>query len=255
LVRALRYRELLRHLVLRNLKVKYQRSLLGFFWTLLNPLLTVSVIVAVLGYVLRAPVPHYWAFLLSGYLAWNFFVQVLGAGPSLLREHTGLLRSARLPAEVLALSAIVSRLAEFSIEISFAVVALIVFHHGGFPLSMLLLPLLVGLQVALAFGLVLPLATLAVFYDDVQHALPPVLLILFYVCPVLYPVALVPEVLRSAYHLNPIASLLTLYQTVLYEGRFPPAWLLAWTGLISTGMLFAGYAVFRRNRSVFPEIL
>ena len=75
-----RYRELLRGLIVRNLKVKYQRSVLGFVWTLVNPLMTVAILVVVFSHVVRIALPHYWAFLLSGYFVWNFLLQMLSSG-------------------------------------------------------------------------------------------------------------------------------------------------------------------------------
>jgi lipopolysaccharide transport system permease protein len=255
LMGTLRYRELLRHLVARNMKVKYQRSVLGFVWTLLNPLLTVAVLVAVFGYVLEVPVPHYWAFLLSSYFVWNFVLQTLNSATSLLAQHGSLLRSVPVPAEILVIAAAASRFVEFAIEMSFAIIVLTLVHHNGVPGSLLLLPVLVTIQFVLTMGLVLPLATLSVFYDDVQHALPVALLLLFYLSPVLYPASLVPDALQRAYLLNPIASLLTLFQTSLYEGRFPHLPLLAWTAAAATLAFLVGYAIFRRYRPVFAEIL
>ena len=80
LVRVWHARELLRELLVRNLKVKYQRSLLGFVWTLVNPLLTVTILVLVFSRVVRIHLPDYWAFLLSGYFAWTFMLQTLTTG-------------------------------------------------------------------------------------------------------------------------------------------------------------------------------
>ena len=97
--RVWRYRELLHSLVVRNLKVKYQRSLLGFVWTLVNPLLTVAILVVVFSHVVRIQVPHYWAFLLSGYFVWNFMLQTLNTGTWIFAEHshsTALWRRSRL---------------------------------------------------------------------------------------------------------------------------------------------------------------
>jgi lipopolysaccharide transport system permease protein len=250
-----RYRELIRNLVVRNLKVKYQRSVLGFVWTLLNPLLTVGVMVAVFGYVLRVPVEHYWAFLFSSYFVWNFVFQTLSSSTTLLAQHSSLLRSVAVPSEVLVLAAAIARLVEFFIEKGLAVLAIALFHFHAVPSGMVLLPVLVLVQLGLTLGLVWPVATLSVFYDDVQHALPVALLLLFYLSPVLYPSSLVPEALQQAYYVNPIAGLLTLYQTVLYEGLWPTPGLFAWTTGTAVVLSAVGYAIFRRYRSVFPEIL
>jgi homopolymeric O-antigen transport system permease protein len=248
-------RELLRSLTVRNLKVKYQRSTLGFVWTLLNPLLTLTVLVAVFRYVIRIQVPHYWAFLLAGYFVWSFLLQMLSSGTYVLAEHAGLRRSVALPSEVLVLGALASRLVEFLVELSLVVLALTLLYHRGLPSSFALLPLLVALQVFLALGLVLPLATLSVFYSDVQHALPVLLMVLFYASPVFYPARLVPTALHHLYFLNPIAGLLTLYQTVLYEGRFPSLALLAGVTAASIALCWLGHAIFHRYQGLFAELV
>ncbi len=250
-----RYRELLRHLVLRNLKVKYQRSVLGFVWTLLNPLLTVGVLVVVFGHIVKIPLVHYWAFVLSGYFVWNFVLQMLNTGTYLFAEHAPLRRSAPFPNEILVLSAALSRLVEFGVELAIALALLVLLHHRGVPASFVLLPVLLVLQVMLVIGVQLPIATLAVFYHDVQHALPIVLLMLFYASPVFYPARLVPAALQQVYFLNPFAGVLTLFQTVLYDGRFPSAALLAGTAAAALALCVVGYAIFDRHQRVFAELL
>lgn len=250
-----RSQELVRTLVARNLKVKYKRSALGFLWTLINPALMVAILTGVFTYIARLPVPNYWAFLLSGYFVWNFVMQTVGSGASVLAEHANLSRSVALPSEVLLVSAALTRLAEFALEMTLVVVALVLFHFHGVPASLLLLPLLVVLQLLLALGIALPVAALSVFFHDVQHALPLVLTMLFYVTPVFYPARLVPEKFLLIYHLNPFAGLLTLYQTVLYEGAFPAPLDLARTAGLALILCVLGYAAFNRSKAVFAEIL
>lgn len=250
-----RYRGMLRSLVVRNLKVKYQRSALGFVWTFLNPLLTVGILAAVFSRVVRIPIPDYWAFLVSGYFTWNFMQQMLSTGTYVIAEHTGLRRSVAFPSEVLVLSAAVSRLVEFAIELAFVLVALVLLHHHGVPASYVLVPLLVALQVVLAVGLVLPLATVSVFYSDVQHALPIALMMLFYVSPVFYPTTLVPSAFQAVYYLNPLAGLLTLFHVVLYEGRFPSGALLGGTAVGAAVIFALGYVVFNRYKALFAEVV
>jgi lipopolysaccharide transport system permease protein len=250
-----RYRELLRGLVVRNLKVKYQRSLLGFVWTLVNPLLTVSILVIVFSHVVRIQVPHYWAFLLSGYFVWNFMLQTLNTGTWIFAEHSRLTRSVAFPSEILVFSAAGSRLIEFLAEISLILAAMILLHHHGVPASFALVPVLIVLQVVLAIGLALPIATLSVFYYDIYHALPIALTSLFYLSPVFYPASMVPESLRTLYFLNPVAGLLTLYHVVVYAGQWPSAGLLAGTCAATTLVWVLGYAIFHRYAASFAEIV
>lgn len=249
------FRELLRTLTVRNLKVKYKRSVLGFVWTLLNPLMTVAILVGVFTYIVHIDVPEYWAFLVSGFFVWNFMLLVLNAATQSLADHAALARSVAIPAEVFVVSTVASRLVEFLLELALFLPALILFHHQAVPASFALLPLLILFQTLMALGLVLPIATLAVFYDDVQHALPVILLMLFYISPVFYPVRLVPEAVRWIYDLNPIARLLTTFHTTLYDGQFPTGGTLAILGLLSVGLCIVGFAIFNRYKSVFVEIL
>ncbi|HTG32221.1 MAG TPA: ABC transporter permease [Thermoanaerobaculia bacterium] len=246
---------LLANLVARNLRVKYQRSALGFVWTLLNPLLTVGVLIAVFHYVVRIQVPHYWAFLLSGYFVWSFTLQTLTAATTVLPEHAHLARSLPLPSEVLITATVLSRLVEFLAELALVLILLAAFHHGGVPAGYLWLPALILLQVALVLGLTLPIATLSAFFHDVQHALPLGLMVLFYVSPVFYPASLVPERLRPWYQLNPFAGLLTAYQSALYQGHAPAPGPLALTAAEALVIAGIGYAIFRRYRALLPEIV
>jgi lipopolysaccharide transport system permease protein len=249
-----RFRYLLRSLVVRNLKVKYQRSVLGFLWTLLNPALTIAVLIAVFSYVIRMGMVHYWAFLLSGFFAWNFIAQMLYAGITILSEHATLRRSVPFPTELLIFGAGASRLFEFFVELAIALVLLVVFHFKAVPASFLLLPLLVVLQLLIATGFSMIVATLAVFYRDAEHALPVVFLVLFYLSPVFYPTSLVPESVRAIYLANPIAGLLTLYHAVLYRGEMPPAGLVAWVAVAAVALYTIGYAVFNRGKAASVEI-
>jgi lipopolysaccharide transport system permease protein len=250
-----RFRELLRGLVVRNLKVKYQRSLLGFVWTLVNPLLTVAILVVVFSHVVRIRVPDYWAFLLSGYFVWNFTLQTLTTGTWIFAEHSRLTRSVAFPSEILVFSAAGSRLLEFVAEISLVLLVLVLVHHHDVPASYAMLPLLILIQLVIAIGLSLPIATLSVFYHDVYHALPIALTSLFYLSPVFYPASMVPESARMVYFLNPVAGLLTLYQDVLYGGRWPSPTLFGATAVQAVIVYAIGYAVFHRYATVFAEVV
>jgi ABC-type polysaccharide/polyol phosphate export permease len=249
-----RYRELVRRLVMRDIKVKYQRSVLGLVWTLLNPLITVAILTAVFTYVIRIPTGRYWAFLVSGFFVWNFLQQTLYHSTSILRDHATLNRSVYFPREVLVLSAALSKLVEFLIELGIVLAVLALFHHGGIPASWVALPALVLVQLVFAVGLMLPLAVVSVLFHDVQQAMPIVIMSLFYLAPVFYPVDLIPPAAQPYYRLNPVVGLLELFHRVLYDGVFPDATLLAAVAAAAGALCFIGYRIFRRYREVCVEI-
>lgn len=250
-----RYRFMLQNLVVRDLKVKYQRSALGFVWTFLNPALTVLVLIGVFSLVIRLPVEDYWAFLLSGYFVWNMVQHSLFVSSHTLQDHARLTRSVAFPSEVLLLGAALSRLLEFTIEITIILLVLVIAHHGSVPASLALVPGLMVLQLLLTLGFMLPIATLSAFFIDLRNALPVALTSLFYATPVFYPADMVPESLTSVYFLNPFAGLLTLYHEVVYAGRLPPA-NLALGSTVAAVLVFAlGYAIYDRYRSVCAELV
>ena len=167
-----RCRSLFQILVKRDLKIKYQRSSIGFIWTLLTPLCTSLILIAVFTYIIKVPIDDYWAFLLSGYFVWNFMHLVLIQSTNVLRDHATLRRNMAFPSEILIWSAAFSRLLEFLIEIGLVMVGLMVFHHQGVPTSLVLFPLLIVIQIFLIVGLMYPLSTLSVFFHDVSWPTP-----------------------------------------------------------------------------------
>jgi lipopolysaccharide transport system permease protein len=249
------FRELFRQLVIRNLKVRYQRSGLGFLWLLINPALTATILVLVFGYVVRLDVPNYWAFLISGYFAWVFVLHTLSTSVLVIPDHASVAKSVPVPADVFVFAAVTSRLIEFVAEMILVVVALAVFHHAGVPVSFLLLPVLTLFLLLVTLGLTLTAVTMSVFFQDLQHGLPAALMMLMYLSPVFYPAEFVPPAFRPAFQLNPIAAVLTLFHETLYEGRVPSLAHLGRAAAVSVVVCLIGYAIFRRQRDLFPEIV
>jgi ABC-type polysaccharide/polyol phosphate export permease/GT2 family glycosyltransferase len=250
-----RYRELIWNLTTRDLKIKYQRSWLGFIWTLLNPLITIGVLVTVFSYVVRIPIPHYWAFLLSGYFSWNYFSQTLNGGVQAAVGNAYLSRSAYFPQETLVISAALARLVEFVGELTIVMLFLVCFHHKGLPISFIMVfPLILNLFL-LVIGISFCIVTVAVYYYDAIQAVSLATLALFYISPVFYSIDLVPESFRIAYLLNPMALLLGVYHDVLYWGKMPNPTYLVLTSISSLAFALIGYTVFNRKKREFAEII
>ncbi|MBC7894641.1 MAG: ABC transporter permease [Cytophagaceae bacterium] len=248
-------RELLVALVARNLRMRYQRSALGFLWVLLNPVLTTLIMVGVFRYVLHIPVDQYWGFLISGYFAWIFIVHSVTESAGTIREHSYMARTLAFPADVLVISTLMSRILEFVLEIILVASLLAVFRHGGVPAAFALLPLAVALLVGMALALAYPIAAASVFFKDVEFALPVGFTLLGYLSPVFYPLALVPEAWRDLYSLNPMVGLLGIFHAILYDGRVPPFSLFAISAVEVTILLVIGRQLFRWKRSLFAEIV
>ena len=223
-------RRLLRVLVARDLILRYKRSLLGVWWTLLNPLLRMVVMWAVLSSVFRPEaigVP-YVVYLLSGLVVVIFFEQsVLSAGCSLVNSTT-ILSKVYVPPQLFALSAVLA--AGATLLVSLAVLAVIQLAVGvSLPVTALLLPVPVLSLLMLGTGVGLLVAAAAVRVHDVVDFMTVVLQLTAFVTPTFYPLASVSEPWRSVIEVNPLTQVVLLLRAVMYEGTLPgwPTWVAA----------------------------
>jgi len=250
-----KHRSLVQALAVRHLATRYRGSVLGFFWTLLNPFLMMLVYTVVFRYYLRFnEVDHYSIFLFCGLLPWIWITSALSEGASSISSSGHLITKSSFPAHVLPTVAVLTSLSNFvlSLPVLFVFMALSGVSIG---LPILVLPLIVILQLFFLEGLVLITSALNVVFRDVQHLVTHILSLLFFLCPVVYPVASVPERFRFIFELNPFSAFISAYHSVILDRTLPTATLCisltAWTVLV----LVAGGLVFDRYREDFAELL
>lgn len=214
--------ELLSGLVRKDLKVKYQGSVLGFLWSLANPLLVLVVYTFVFQVVLKTGIPQFGFYLLAGLLLWNAFSSAVGASSTAVVGNSGLVKKVRFPLAVLPLSSVGFALVHFALQLVVLLVALVVAGHADFlgPSVLLAIPA-IGVAVLFTVALAFLVAGLNVRYRDTQHVVEVVLLAGFWLNPIVYSVSLVrsalePHGLFWAYFLNPMAGVVTSMQRALY---------------------------------------
>ena len=164
-------------------------------------------------------------------------------------------KSVAVPADVFVLAAVTARFLEFALEMGLVVVLLGTLHHHGVPSSFVLLPVLMGLLLVTTLGLALPVAAVSVFFRDLEHALPPALMMLMWISPVFYPASFVPPGLAAVYGVNPVAVLLTMFHQTLYDGQWPGAGQVALATGVAVLTYALGQSLFRHLRGLFPEIV
>jgi ABC-type polysaccharide/polyol phosphate export permease len=248
-----RYRALVQNLVFKDLTLKYRDSALGLVWSLLNPLLILTVYTVVFRYVLRVPMEHYGYFLVTGLLPWNFFAGSALAASRAIIDNANLIKKVAFPREALPVAAVLFNFCQLLLALAVFVPALGL--ASGVPLrwtAALLLPLL-GLHLLFTLGLAFVLATATVFFRDVAHLVEVGLVPLFWMTPIIYPVAMAPAGLQWLFTVSPLAAFARAYQDVLFWGRLPESaalvGVLAWPLLA----LAAGHAIFRRHRAQFAQ--
>ena len=262
-----RYRELLRNLVIRDLKVRYRNSALGILWSLGSPLLMMAVFTVVFTVMTPAiKIEKFPVFVLCGLLPWNLFSASIMGGIRSIVDSGPLVRKVYFPREVLPVSVVLSNLINFLIALVALFALMLLF---GLPLTpwVLLLPLVIAVQVVFTSGVVLTLSTANVFYRDTQVIMEVVILAWFFMTPIFYPMNILPhnyqllglniDVWRWMYILNPMASLIATYRVILYGAGFggaPPAFgFFARTTVTAFIVLAIGAAVFYRHSRVFGE--
>jgi lipopolysaccharide transport system permease protein len=263
LTEVFRYRELIRNLVLRDLKVRYKNSALGFLWSLLNPLAMMGVFTLV--FTLMMPnnaIDRFPIFVLCAILPWNFFRDSVSGSIGSIVNNSSLIKKVYFPREVLPLSVILSNLVNFLLALSVLFVMLLVFRV---PLTrwLLLLPIVIGTQLVFTLGLGFALSTANVFYRDTAMIMEVVLLAWFFVTPIFYPIDILPQdrlvlgldlnIHRLTYILNPMASIISTYRVILYHGAPPAADFILRTFVTAVATLVVGYLIFARFSRVFAE--
>ena len=258
-----RYRELIRNLVVRDLKVRYKNSLLGVAWSWLNPLLMMVVYTVFFTVFLRnADIPRYPVFVMTGLLSWNFFSDSIVSVTGCIVGNAHLIKKVYFPREALPISIVLANLVNFLIALPVFFVLAIAWKA---PLSWwaLLMPLTILIQAAFTLGLAFILATLNVFYRDTQIILNVLMLAWFFLTPVFYSIRSVPQqasLLGIQFdaqlwlrRLNPMASIIASYRDLLYWGAPTGIDFLLRTAVTGLIILVVGYLVFLRYSSRFGE--
>jgi ABC-type polysaccharide/polyol phosphate export permease len=245
-----RYRALLEYLVLLDLRVRYRGSVLGFLWTLLNPLLLMLVMWAVFSRVVRLDEDNYALFLLSGLMGWLFFQQSIDQSLTTIVRNKGLIQKIYLPKIVFPISVVASNLVNLAFFlVAYFLVALPTAH--GIPWTATLIVPVLGMLFLMSAGLSLIISALTVFFRDLTHLTSVILRALFYATPIFYR----PEVLGSTGHfalkLNPAYYPVIAMRDVLYSGKVPS--LEVWAGGYGMGvaLVLLGLVIFTNTEDRF----
>jgi ABC-type polysaccharide/polyol phosphate export permease len=252
------YRALLFSLIVRELKVRYRGSVLGFLWSFLNPLLLLSIYTFVFTVVVpnRKPIAQpYAVFMFCGILPWNWFSSSLLEASRSLVSGGNLIKKVLFPAEILPIVNVLANMVHFFLGLTILVVFLVGYQHWPDPVGLLWFPVVVLVQLVFTIGLALFLSALTVHYRDIRDLLSNLLMFWFFATPIIYPWQ-DPNVrqYKWLFDLNPFTHLAVSYQEILF---FPgpvghAKWLVA-LGIASIAIFLGGYWFFDRLRDSFAE--
>ena len=259
-------REMLWNLTLRELRTKYRRSVLGWAWSMLNPLANVAIYFFVFGVLFNAtaprgfnsPVEGFAWFLLCALLPWNYFANINNMGLGSMAANSGLVRRVAFPREILVFSNVLHATVQFAIEIAILVVILALV---GSPLYaylpvMLVSAILLGL---FGSGLALALSALAVYFRDLAYLWGILLQVWFFATPIVYDPELIdreaPGWSQPILHANPLNLAAEIFRDCLYHAQWPNWASVGYLALYAVGGLSVGWWIFRRlDRRLAEEV-
>ena len=262
LQQLIRSRHLIAVLTARDLKARYRGSVLGFFWSLANPLLLLGVYTFVFTVIWPRPgdTGAYPLFLFAGILPWTFFAGAVMESTTSISSNAGLVKKVLFPAEALPLVVVASHLVHFALALPILLLAVgVAALMGKVTVTpfILLAPVYMLVQTVFVAGIALAVSSASVLFRDLRDLVANLLQLGFFLTPILYPLGgeIVPDWLRGPLRLNPMTPFVVAYQSIFVFGTLPslPDTLLM---LIYAALaLFAGFFVFDRLRDTLAEVL
>lgn len=244
------YREYLMQSVLRDLRTKYKRSVLGYLWTMIHPLAMMTVLAIVFSHIMRIPVQDYAVFLFSGLLVWNYFSSTVMMSLGSIRANARLFGQVPVPKYLIILSIAFSNLVNLMLAIVPLFIIMIALGRP-IPWTVVLFPLILLPVLAITIGVSLILAAAAVFFDDTRHLAEVGLSVLYFLSPVLYHRGLLPQDLVQYLVWNPLFCQVEFFRGVFYDGMVPNWETFAMNFVASFVVLLLALLFFRKVEDKF----
>jgi lipopolysaccharide transport system permease protein len=245
----------LSNLIQKDFKIRYRNMSLGMLWSVLNPLVMMSVLTFVWTQVLKTgTVSDYAISVLCGLVPFNFFAISWISGTNSLVDNSGLIKRVLVPREIVPVAAVLSNCLHLFVQI--ALVLLLVMAVGqGVNRYWLLLPLIWVFAIVFICGLAMASAALNVYIRDMRYVVESATTVLFWLVPIVYPFTIIPKRFHPLYHFNPLAALIMAMRNILVEERAPATSLLINLAGLSVIMFIFGWIVFQSLKRRFYEFL
>lgn len=248
------YRELLKTNIKKEIRGKYKGAWLGFIWSFLNPLLMLLVYSIVFPYILRIKIENYTTFLMLALIPWTFFTTVVQVGAGSIIANANILKKVYFPREIIPISVVTSGLVNYFIS-CIIMFLFIIFSGLGISWTIVFFPLLVLIQYLLLIGISFIVSACTVYIRDLEHFIGIILLIMFYVTPIIYTPDLLPSRFWWVLKFNPMAHIIAGYRDILYYKQIPNISNLFEIIFFSLFLILIGLGIFRKLQRNFAEEL
>jgi lipopolysaccharide transport system permease protein len=245
---------ILYNLIAKDFKIRYRNMSLGIFWSLLNPLIMVTVLTYVFTEIFPSQVHNFPLFVLIGLVPFNFFTLAWATGTNSILDNATLVKKVRFHREVIPLSVVLGNVIHFLIQMALLILLVLLFGEGV-SRQWFWLPAIIALEIIFVCGMALGFSALDVYYRDTRYVVESANLVLFWMVPIFYSHDQVPREYVGLYELNPIAAVVQACRQILLDGVPPPSSLLIKLTLVSFAVLAGGFLLFGRMKKSFSDYL
>lgn len=246
----MKYRPLLYELVARDVKIKYRKSVLGVLWTLLNPLLMMTILSIVFSNLFRFDVENYSLYLLAGQILFNFYNESTSGAMTSILGNAALIKKVYIPKYLF----VVSRIASSSINIlsSFcALILVMLFTRTELHFTMFLVVIPLAYLILFSLGIGMILAALTVKFRDIMHLYTVFLTALMYLTPIIYPIDMLPAWVKVIVNLNPLTGILNIFRSVMIYNTVPTLGQFLISFVVVLVTLGLGFWIFYKQQDEF----
>ncbi len=248
------YRDMVFSLVRRELRGRYQKSVLGMLWTFLNPFFQIVIYTLVFTFIFPSNIENYYIYLMTGIIPWNFFTEALGQGAGSIVSNADMTKKIYFPREVLTIASVTAKF--INMLLAFVVIMLfLIFSRVGISWHLLLLPAVMIAEYLIALGFTLFFSAITVYLRDMEYIVGVLLMAWIWATPIMYALDAIPKPLAKLVLLNPMTLVIESYHNLLYYHRLSTP--LTWGGMFAVGfiLLIIGEVVFVRLEGNFAEEL
>ena len=244
------YRELLWNLVLNELKLRYRNSVLGFLWTILNPLFYLLILALVFSRIMRFQVENYAIFLFTGLVSWSMIQQTIATATASIVNNQSLIRKVYVPKMIFPLANVIARYIDHLILTVILLVFMVVFRMP-FSWYLFLIPFIILIHFLFSLGISLIFAVAYIKVRDVQHIVAIVFQALFFLTPIIYSVDVLPKSFRPLFLLNPVYYFVQIFRFPVYYATLPSWKVISAALLLTIGAIVLGIYIFYKKEKYF----
>lgn len=248
------YRDLIIVLTNKEIKIRYKNSLLGYFWSIANPLAFSFVFFIAFKVVMKIDMENYTLFLISGLFPWQWFSNSVNTSPMIFLGNASIIKKVNFPRNIIPLATILQDMLHFILSIPVITIFLFIYHKSPSLSWLYGIPFLLSIQLLMVYGLSLMISSINLFFRDMEKLVGILITLVFYFTPIIYPEKMIPERLQYLINFNPLAPLMISWRNMFLNGTVEPVYLMVST-LFAIVAFAAGFTVYRKLSWKFAEVL